>query len=267
MSNTIQILNIVSRIVIAIAIFYFAYQLSRIVDNLPVIEQSLNNVSQQVPPVLEEVEQVRLEITAIRQQVPQVLSVTERAVATANKAEEKITNLLPEVLTEIRLTREKIDPTLNRVDILIEKASTKVEDAISKAEGAGQEASEGAVTGILSGILKLPFNIIGTLASPILTNIESDITEQLTQKDIELMAEAGKRASKSQKPEQAHRWENTESGNSGAITILRRFELDQENCVKVRIDINKHGSSIMEKTESFCHNKNGDWKLLNISDE
>lgn len=267
MSNTFQILNIVSRFVIAIAIIYFAYQLSRVVDNLPVIEQSLSHVSQQVPPVVEEVEQVRLEITAIRQQIPQVLSVAEQAVATANNAEKKITKMLPEVLTEIRLTREKIDPTLNRVDVLIDKASTKVEDAISKAEGAGQEASEGAITGLLSGILKLPFNLIGTLASPILTNIEPDITKQLTQKDIKLMGEAGKHASKSQKLEEAHQWNNPESGNSGAITILRRFELEQEYCVKVKININKHGSSIMEKIENFCRNKDGKWELLNISDD
>ena len=100
MNNNFQILNIVSRFAIAIAILYFAYQLSRVVDNLPVVEQSISHVSQQTPQVLEEVEQVRLEISAIRKQIPQVLSVADRAVVTANKAEAKISSLLPsDILT------------------------------------------------------------------------------------------------------------------------------------------------------------------------
>lgn len=267
MNNTSQILNIVSRFAIALAILYFAYQLSRIVDNLPIVQQSLSQVSQQVPPVLKEVEQVRLEINAIRQQIPEVLNIADRAIITANMAEAKVTNLLPEVLNEVRLTREKIDPTLKQVDGLIDKASAKAHGAIARAKGVGQEASEGAVTGFFSGIIKLPFKLIGTLASPILGSIDSDIAKQLTKKDIELLGEAGKQASNSQKLEQSHRWKNPESGNSGAITILRKFEVDQKNCVEVKIVINKHDSSIMEKTEAYCHNQDGDWALLNISDD
>ena len=267
MSNTIQLLNIVSRFAFAIAIVYFAYQLSRIVDNLPVIENSLSQVGQQVPPVLEEVKQVRLEVAAIRQQIPEILSVADRAMVTASSAEEKITTLLPQTLNEIRLTREKIDPTLKQVDLLIDKAAIKVEGAIAKAEGAGQEASEGAVTGILSGILKLPFNLIGTLASPILKNVQSEIPGKLTQKDIELMGEAGKLASKSKVLEKQYRWENLDSGNSGSISVLRRFKVNKDNCVEVKIVINGQKKSMLEKVEEFCRGDDNDWKLRKVVNE
>src|SRR5690606_4339368 len=59
-----------------------------------------------------------------------------------------------EVIREIALTREAIDPTLDRLDAMIERARST-----------GRKASEGAVTGVFSGILAAPFRILGGIGS------------------------------------------------------------------------------------------------------
>ncbi len=322
MNNTLQILTISSRFALAAAIVYFAYQLARIVDVLPELDQSLAQVKQTVPPAIEVIEKVRVEMSemrrlvpeildesaAIREQIPPILqevaevrqsvppvldevaktrlqlpSVLERVdktvsvvdqtqrqipkiLATANKATDSVDKtrtqieiLTPEVLSEVRMTRQMIDPTLDRVDGLINDVYLKAQETVTTAEDAGQEASEGAVTGVVTGVLKLPFRLIGSLLSPFFGSIDPDMALQLTQKDVELMGDAGKRASASGKLNQQHEWRNPDSGNSGSISLVSRFQLEKSECVEVFITIAISGKSTIDKLESFCQNKAGKW--------
>ena len=61
-------------------------------------------------------------------------------------------------------------------------------------EDAAKEASEGAVSGFFTGLVKLPFTLVGSLASPIAKDLDADVAEKLTEKDFELMANAGNQA-------------------------------------------------------------------------
>lgn len=328
MTNAIPILSIASRFALAAAIVYFAFQLARIVDSLPEIDQSLARVTQQVPPLLETIDQAQVEVAEIRALVPQILDETaavrgqiplileesaqlraslplvlnevaetrrqlpsllervDRSVAVVDKTQRQIPRILdsadrattaidetraqievltPQVLSEIRLSREKIDPTLERVDGLINEVYIKAKATVDTAQGAGQEASEGAVKGIVTGILKLPFRLIGTLAAPLINGIKSDVAAQLTQKDIQLMGDAGKSASDSGVFDQPHYWQNPDSGNAGSITLIRRFQLQASQCVEARITIEISGKSAVDELESFCRNADGKWTAATVT--
>jgi len=311
MKTAVDLLATASRFAIAVAIVYFAYQLAQINDNVPVITQSVEQVSQYIEPTLEEVKAIRLEITQVRNLVPDVLAevaevrkqvppvVAEVAevrqqipaiIAQVESIEQQIDPILqrvdktvaavddtqrqiPQIINtadnaiaaindtnkEIKLTRESIDPTLDRVDGLVEDAYFKAQNAISAAEVAGKKASEGAVSGFFTGLIKLPFKFIGSLASPIVDEIDSDVARQLTEKDIELLAEAGTRAIKSKSTGKEKHWENPKSGNSGSITIVREYQSQGFECVEARVRISNKRKQIMDELDKFCLNEKNEW--------
>ena len=324
MNSTIELLATASRFAIAAAIVYFAYQLAQINNNVEVVTQTVDQVSQHIQPTLAEAKAIRLEIVEARKlvpkilqevaevrkqippvvaevaelrhqvppilaqvkainnqidpilkrvdksvaalgdtnkQIPQILESTDNAVAAFNQIREEIAPLVPLTLEEIRLSREKIGPTLDRVDDLVDEVYYKAQDAIAAVQTAGQEASEGAVKGFFTGIIKLPFELVGTLASPIIKNIDKDVAKQLTEKDIELMGATGRSLVESGKLGKERRWANSKSGNSGSITLMRKFKVDEADCVEARVTINNRRKEILNKLESYCKHQGGKWIL------
>ena len=122
---------------------------------MPAISQSIDRVSRQVKPSLEESQAIREKIAEIRKLIPSLLERVDRSVA------------------------------------VIDDANDKALNAILLAGDAGKKASEGAVSGFFTGLIKLPFKLVGTLASPIVKSIAADIANKLTDKDVELIHEAG----------------------------------------------------------------------------
>lgn len=228
-------------------------------NSIPPVLAEMAEIRSQIPPLLQRIDETVAVADQTQRQIPAILDTADRAIASVDGTRAQAERLVPEVLTEIRLSREKVDPTLDRVDGLIEDSYFKARETIASAQGAGQEASEGAIEGLFTGILKLPFKLIGTLASPIVENIKPDIARQLSQKDIDMMGEAGKRASDSGRLNQAHRWRNPDSGKSGSITLIRRFKLAQADCVEVRIRINDSDKRLLDKLESYCRQQDGKW--------
>ena len=315
MNTTIDLLATASRFAIAAAIIYFAYQLAQINDNVPVITQSVDQVSRHIEPTLEEVKQVRLEIAQVRKMIPEILDEVAEVrkqvpvvVAEVAEVRKQFPSILtrvesinqqvgpilqrvdktlvvvdhaqrqiPQILTtadsaiaaindtnkEIKLTRESIDPTLDRVDGLVEDVYFKAQDAITAAEGAGKKASEGAVSGFFTGLIKLPFKFIGSLASPIIDSLDVNVARKLTEKDIELLAEAGTQAIKSKNTGKERRWENPKSGNSGSITIISRYALQGLECVEARVRVSHKGKQIGDDLEKFCLNEKNEWVSAN----
>ncbi len=226
MNNAVDLLATASRFAIAAAIIYFAYQLAQINDNVAVVTQSVEQVSQYIEPTLEEVKAIRLEITQlrnlvpdvlaevaevrkqipivvaevaeVRQQIPPILAQVEsikkeidpilqrvdKTVAVVDDTQRQIPQIINtadnaiaainDTNKEIKLTRESIDPTLDRVDGLVEDAYFKAQDAINAAEDAGKKASEGAVSGFFTGLIKLPFKFIGSFDNIVFENIHLD---------------------------------------------------------------------------------------------
>ena len=226
---------------------------------IPPILIRVESINQQVGPILQRVDKTLAVVDDTQRQIPQILTTADNAIMALNKTREEVVPLVPQVLEEIKLTRDKIDPTLDRVDDLVEDSYFKALDAIGTAGSAGKEASEGAIKGFFTGLIKLPFELVGTLASPIVNSIDKDVAKQLTEKDIELMTEAGKRAIESNRVDRERRWKNPDSGNSGSMTLIRKYQLQGIDCVETRVRINNKRKQIMDEPDNYCLNEENEW--------
>lgn len=228
---------------------------------IPAVLAEVESVNGQVDPILRRVDETLLMLREARRQLPEVLATANDAIAALDATRDQVVPLVPPALHEIRLTREKIDPTLDRVDAMIDDTFVKADDAIAKASNAGQQASEGAVTGFFTGLIKLPFQLVGSLVSPLVQTIDPDVASQLTEDDLELMNETGSEAVKSGDLDREHYWQNPQSGNSGTVTVNRRFQLGEHDCVEARVTISNRRKEISDKTNEFCRGPDGNWLL------
>lgn len=234
-------------------------EVGQVRQSLPAVLEELAETRRDLPSLLERVDKTVAVVDQTQRQIPNILESANRATASIDDTREQIETLTPQVLTEIRLTREEIDPALNRIDAMINDAYGKAQETVRIAQDAGQEASEGAIKGIVTGILKLPFRLTGSLASPLIKNIEPDVARLLTQKDVELMGEAANRLSESRKLNQPEYWRNPRSRNAGSISLVRRFEFGGAECVEAAIVIDISGRTAFDQRESFCRNADGKW--------
>ena len=320
--NIVDNLASLSRFALAAAIFYFAFQLYQINQNVPAISQSIDRVSRQVEPSLEEAQAIREELAEIRKlipsllervdksvavmddtqrQIPQIISAAEKALAILNETQQRMPRIIstaenavtalnetqqqipqivntaenaivalnltrdelmpyiPLTLEEVRLVRKTMEDSLDRIEILIDDANDKALNAILLAGDAGKKASEGAVSGFFTGLIKLPFKLVGTLASPIVKTIDADVAKKLTEKDLELIATASKKAVEAKKIDRAWKWNNPKSGNSGSLTIIRKYEIRSHVCVEVEVRVSIKGKEKMNEPDQLCLNKDKKW--------
>ena len=322
MKITVENLASLSRFALAAAIFYFAFQLYQINQNVPAISQSIDRVSRQVEPSLEESQAIREELAEIRKlipslleqvdksvavigdtqrQIPQIISATEKALAVINETQQQIPRIMstaenavavlnqtqqqipqivntaenaivalnltrdeimpyiPLTLEEVRLMRKTMEDSLDRIEILIDDANDKALNAILLAGDAGKKASKGAVSGFFTGLIMWPFKLVGTLASPIVKTIDADVAKNLTEKDLELIATASKKAVEAKKIDRAWKWNNPDSGNSGSLKITREYQIRGHDCVEVEVRVSIKGREKMNEPDNLCLNKDKKW--------
>ena len=84
----------------------------------------------------------------------------------------------------------------------------------------------------------------------------------MTSEDIEFMKAAAREGMQDQPIETVIKWKNPESGNSGAVKLISRFQLEDRECMK-----NKHyilfqsgKKSVLEAT--VCRVEDGDWVFV-----
>ncbi len=86
-----------------------------------------------------------------------------------------------------------------------------------------------------------------------------DVAKKLTENDLELIATASKKAVEAKKIDRAWKWNNPESGNSGSLTIIRKYEIRGQVCVEVQVRVNIKGREKMNEPDQLCLNKNKKW--------
>ena len=233
-----------------------------IIDLVPGILKEVEEIRKIIPPILSEVEQTRKQIPAvlkesgaIRGELPAVLASADKAsaaVADVSIQLEATRPLIPEVLKEIETTRESIPPMMDRADELIEKARV-----------AGKEASQGAVTGLFSGIIKAPFELVGDAGRGI-SGLTKQEAKQYTDKDFQLNQTASLVLLNNASLGDEQEWENTESGNHGIVhlkDIYSKGEYAETDCRTLVTKFYKQDKLFKEVPRSFCKNEHGKWDL------
>jgi hypothetical protein len=201
---------------------------------------------EQVPAVLKQVE-------AMRKGIPLILASADKAsdaVVVISKEVEAIRPLIPEVLKEGETTRESIPPMMDRADRLIEKASV-----------AGKEASQGAVTGVFSGIIMAPFSLVADIGHGI-TGMSEEEAKVFDDRDFELIKQATLELLNNGAKGDARKWSNPASGNNGIIRLIETYnkgEFAEYDCRTLRAELYKKDKLIKKTTRSFCKNDNNQW--------
>lgn len=233
---------------------------------IPAIVAEVAEVRRQIPLILERVDAINQQIEPIllrvdetQRQIPLILTTADSAILALNDTRKEVLPYLPEALEEIRLTRTSIDPMLDRVDTLVDDAFNRADQTIASARVAGKEASEGAVSGFFSGLVKLPFGFMGSLASPMVGSIDADVAAQMDDKDFKLLAEVASQAHESSTIGEDWTWENPASGNSGSITVIRKFNLQGLNCIEARNQISLKGKPSLVDEAEFCLDADDKW--------
>ena len=221
-------------------------------DQVPLIIEQVDLLQKKVPLVLAEVKANRLlvpdilkEVEQVRVQVPLILTEVKAVrealpgILTEVKAYRV---LMPSVLSEVAAVRKIIPPTLDRAEGLA-----------SEIRSAGQEASEGAVMGLFSGIIKLPFKMFGGIQ-------EKFKNADLSDSDVQKIRQASIIALKSEIGS-AHKWDNPDTGYSGEVTVLSETNDDGKHCRNLSISVNKANKKIDSQRTQVCQLSDGEWQL------
>ncbi len=254
------------------ALVYFTWKLESISEQVPAILKSVEQTSAQIEPVLDQVVELKdlvpsvlnevsetrklvapilNEIRLTREQIPAILKVTEKTNDTVLRAVEEIKAtrpLIPEILSEVKQTREAIPPVLDRADKLV-----------SNVRQAGKEASKGAVSGVLTGIVTAPFEIIGSLGKKIFSFSDEEISK-LSDKDVELSKKSVVDVLASDKINQTSEWDNSSNNTKGIIKLLQLKTDNGLKCKVLNMKVWKNTQLFVDKDLNVCLNKKGEWE-------
>ncbi len=236
-------------------------------DVIPSILEEVAATREVIPPILEQVEETRkivppilAEVEQTRKQIPDVLKSVDNvswAVVQTTKEMKALRPVIPEVIAqidattqEIEATRNSIPPTLDRLDLMIERARV-----------AGREASEGAVTGIFTGILTAPFRLVGGMGSMVAPG--SEAAKYFSERDYELMREAVRPLSQATTGF-TQSWQNPESDTRGNLTLVQIYKYEGTECRDIKNQAWKGADKIYDDVVTFCMNGDGTWQQRDV---
>lgn len=206
---------------------------------VPGILSEMEKTRNAIPPILTEVEQVRLsippiveEVGAVREELPSIL-----------KEAEGYRLLIPDVLAEVEATRIMVPETMLQAQMLVADASV-----------AGKEASEGAVTGFFTGIIKAPLKLVSGARGSVFGS-----STKLTDKDLEILKNSASYVINQNVIGKTNTWSNPASGLSGKNTLLREFTRGDSVCRVVRLEAAKNNKALETVERTTCLDADGVW--------
>ncbi|MDF2179893.1 hypothetical protein P2G88_16695 [Aliiglaciecola sp. CAU 1673] len=211
---------------------------------VPDILQEVSLTREQVPLILQEIAAVRQhfpaileEINAINHHIPGVLAEAEA-----------VRLMVPSILDEVETTREALPPMLSQADNIVREAKQ-----------IGKVATEGAVTGVLSGIVKMPFEFLGGLGKAL---FNSGVTETaaITEQDLALLRKNTAILLQTDRAINALSWSNPQSGRSGVISQKQYIPAEGEMCRLLNYQIKQHDTNTIDKDVTFCLDQEANWK-------
>ena len=204
---------------------------------VPEVLQRIDDINQQLPIVVGEVAQVRDAIPSILAQseawhgsLPSVLKQvdhTNQTVRQTNQQINKVNQQIPDILAESAALRKEVP------EIIVQ-----AEGLVAQAEQAGREASKGAVSGVIGGILNSPFQLVDKI-----TDVSSDTfglkqDKSYTDGDRDKHKAALTKLMKTPKKGHSTRWSNSRSGNSGEVIIQSVSQESDAICYSILSRLN-----------------------------
>lgn len=245
-----------------------AYCTTQVVTALPELLQQVERTSQRIEPLVVEVgnisEQVPViatEVAAVSEQIPAILSEVEavRSEIPSILAESAaIRKQLPAVLAETRALREQVPPVLAEVEAvrkMMPSTLAQAERLVLAARDAGKQASEGAVTGFLTGIVKAPFSMISGVGSTLFG------ASDLNKKDLEAIDKAARQLLARDQLGGRSTWSNRKSGASGTIFLEADTVTERSDCRLLRFDSRLKGKGLPTQKLVVCQHDEQGWVI------
>ena len=201
--------------------------------------KKIGEVERQIPLILDEMKKYRRELPAAKQSLDQASS----AIQGFTKEMAEIRPLVPQVLAEAEQTRKSIPGMLDQAERIV-----------SKGEAFGAGAGRGAVSGLFD--LINPLVISRELKDLVLPGRSAP---KLTPEDIRLIRETTLEIIKTGTLGAEMKWNNPESGNKGAMSVVRQFDENTATCKELRTKIWLKDDKTHDFNVIFCQQADGSW--------
>ena len=248
----------------------------------PVIKES-EDIREFIPGVLKEVESLLAEISPlirefseVRSQIPEILDeaalhrvtvdnlileATEyrKQIPFITQEREAVEKLITEVINESQLVRQTVPEILAEVEavrIEIPKFLHQAQEISDNIKRAGLEASEGAVQGVISGIIKAPFSMIFGWGNPITSS-----NQELSEEDRTFMQEAALKLLNSGEDSEQIQWENPGTKVSGVAVIEEMSVTMKSTCKTIKVTLARDGTVFNEGIATICQKPGESWVL------
>lgn len=231
---------------LAAALFYFTLEVSRLVNEVPMVVGGIETISTKIEPIINQIDKVQMlvkpilsEVAEVRKQIPSILKEVKQTRALVNpilkevklnrelvpsilKEVKQTREIVPSILTEVKQTRALVPPILKEVKQTRESIPALLagaDEVVVKAAKIGKSASEDAVAGLFTGLIKAPFKIVGGAGSMLFGSSDPDVNK-LTALDHKIIKDKLNEILTSGKKGETETWKNAESGRRGSITLL-----------------------------------------------
>jgi surface antigen len=243
---------------LALSFAYVAYEIGKTRTQAPHLLVQVEQTSEKITPVINEIAKIRqtippilYQVEASRKEMPAILSsidkVSEAGDAIAKEVGE-VRVLMPDILAELQKTREAIPGMLEQADQVAGKAQKAAKNVGKKAAG-----------GVIEGIMTSPFTIVGDLGKSITSTLRLKDTKGLAREDFELIRANVLVILEDEEIGSTVTWENPEEKNRGTATFIRRFEQNDLSCKEIRVKIWTRKKKIHDDLLEMCRQEDGTW--------
>ncbi len=206
-------------------------------QDIPQVLTRVDNTLTQAPNLLAEVENVRLALPAVSKSL-------DKAAQSINQASVEVAKLTPQIpgilkeLEQVRLAAPQILVQANQL--------------VVNAKDIGAEAGQGAVEGIIGGILRSPFSLVSGLGDSLSSRLGIKQGTGLTEDDLELVSKATELLVTSGKIGDSQSWKNKDNGNSGLVSLKNRYKKSGKLCYDFEQTARSKKSRKIKSDFTYC---------------
>jgi len=259
--------RLIGSMVLGLGLVALALALSQLVAELgawrvsaPALLTQVDQTSGRLTPLLDEVAAVRTEVAAVRSLMPSVLHeaaalrqaagpmIQSGAAHEMSGAVRAVEPHIPHVLDEVRKTRESLPAILDRAEVVV-----------TRAERAGQDASQGAVRGFFGGIVLAPFRLLGDVGKSFADVVGLTPLLEFTEEDARLARLATDTAIRKGEAGAVESWSNRDSHNQGRVTVLGFEVRAGRRCTRLRYSVDYQSGRNDASNVLLCLGDDGAW--------
>jgi hypothetical protein len=174
------------------------------------------------------------------------------------------TETIPPLLAEVVSIRtETIPPIIDQIEAIHEDMPgyfDRADRLVAEARVAGQQASEGAVTGMFTGIIKAPMSLVSGVGNALGREIEAtDEDRELALRAVEIVLQSDKKGT-------SETFENPKTEYTGTITLRSVRKVKGTVHKTLRILTYKKGKKLAEVDVVVAVSVGGTWEHIKTTD-